>query len=91
MLIKPNQIGTISETLDAISFAHENNLNTIISHRSGDTEDSFIADLAIGTQATQIKSGAPARSERTAKYNRISEIIAQNKNTNYLGLKAMKI
>lgn len=91
VLIKPNQIGTISETLDAISFAHENNLNTIISHRSGDTEDSFIADLAIGTQATQIKSGAPARSERTAKYNRISEIIAQNKNTNYLGLKAMKI
>ena len=91
VLIKPNQIGTISETLDAINFAHENNLNTIISHRSGDTEDSFIADLAIGTQATQIKSGAPARSERTAKYNRISEIIAQNKNTNYLGLKAMKI
>ena len=91
VLIKPNQIGTISETLDAINFAHENNLNTIISHRSGDTEDSFIADLAIGTQATQIKSGAPTRSERTAKYNRISEIIAQNKNTNYLGLKAMKI
>ena len=91
VLIKPNQVGTISETLNAIKFAHKNNLNTIISHRSGDTEDSFIADLAIGTQATQIKSGAPARSERTAKYNRISEIIAQNKNTNYLGLKAMKI
>ena len=91
VLIKPNQVGTISETLNAINFAHDNNLNTIISHRSGDTEDSFIADLAIGTQATQIKSGAPARSERTAKYNRISEIIAQNKNTNYLGLKAMKI
>ena len=91
VLIKPNQVGTISETLNAINFAHDNNLNTIISHRSGDTEDSFIADLAIGTQATQLKSGAPARSERTAKYNRISEIITQNKNTNYLGLKAMKI
>jgi len=91
VLIKPNQIGTISETLNAINFAHKNKLNTIISHRSGDTEDSFIADLAIGTQATQLKSGAPARSERTAKYNRISEIISQNKNINYLGFQAMKI
>ena len=91
VLIKPNQVGTISETLNAINFAHKNNLNTIISHRSGDTEDSFIADLAIGTQSTQLKSGAPARSERTAKYNRISEIIAQNKSINYLGLQAMKI
>ena len=91
VLIKPNQVGTISETLNTINFAHKNNLNTIISHRSGDTEDSFIADLAIGTQSTQLKSGAPARSERTAKYNRISEIISQNKNINYLGLRAMKI
>ena len=91
VLIKPNQIGTISETLNAINFAHKNKLNTIISHRSGDTEDSFIADLAIGTQATQLKSGAPARSERTAKYNRISEIISQNKKINYLGFQAMKI
>jgi len=91
VLIKPNQVGTISETLNTINFAHKNNLNTIISHRSGDTEDSFIADLAVGTQSTQLKSGAPARSERTAKYNRISEIISQNKNINYLGLRAMKI
>ena len=91
VLIKPNQVGTISETLNAINFAHDNNLNTIISHRSGDTEDSFIADLAIGTQATQLKSGAPARSERTAKYNRISEIISQNKKIQYLGFQAMKI
>ena len=91
VLIKPNQVGTISETLNAIKFAHKNNLNTIISHRSGDTEDSFIADLAIGTQATQLKSGAPARSERTAKYNRISEIISQNKKIKYLGFQAMKI
>ena len=91
VLIKPNQVGTISETLNAIKFAHKNNLNTIISHRSGDTEDSFIADLAIGTQATQLKSGAPARSERTAKYNRISEIISQNKKIQYLGFEAMKI
>ena len=91
VLIKPNQVGTISETLNAIKFAHKNNLNTIISHRSGDTEDSFIADLAIGTQATQLKSGAPARSERTAKYNRISEIIYKNKKIQYLGFQAMKI
>tara|TARA_Y100000590_G_scaffold258114_1_gene289795 strand:- start:55 stop:1338 length:1284 start_codon:yes stop_codon:yes gene_type:complete len=91
VLIKPNQVGTVSETLDAINFAHKNNLNTIISHRSGDTEDSFIADLSIGTQATQLKSGAPSRSERTAKYNRISEIISQNNKMNYLGIKAMKI
>ena len=91
VLIKPNQVGTISETLNAIKFAHKNNLNTIISHRAGDTEDSFIADLAIGTQATQLKSGAPARSERTAKYNRISEIISQNKKIQYLGFQAMKI
>ena len=91
VLIKPNQVGTVSETLDAINFAHKNNLNTIISHRSGDTEDSFIADLSIGTEATQLKSGAPSRSERTAKYNRISEIISQNNKMNYLGIKAMKI
>ena len=83
--------GYFESKQNAINFAHKNNLNTIISHRSGDTEDSFIADLAMGTQSTQLKSGAPARSERTAKYNRISEIIAQNKSINYLGLQAMKI
>ena len=71
IIIKPNQIGTITETLQAIKLCKENNLNTIISHRSGETEDSFIADIAIGASAGQIKSGGPCRSERLAKYNRI--------------------
>lgn len=74
ILIKPNQIGTISETLDVIKFAQKNNINTIISHRSGETEDTFIADLAIGVGAGQIKTGSLSRSERIAKYNRILEI-----------------
>jgi len=64
-------------------------MNTIISHRSGDTEDSFIADLAVGTKSTQIKSGAPSRSERTSKYNRISEIQMLDKNIKYIGEKSI--
>jgi enolase len=74
VLIKPNQIGTLTETLDAISLAHNNNLTTMISHRSGDTIDTFIADLAVGVYAGYIKSGAPARAERVSKYNRLLEI-----------------
>lgn len=74
ILIKPNQIGTISETIQTIKLAHNNNIKTIISHRSGDTEDDFIADLAIGTSSKQIKTGSLSRSERVAKYNRILEI-----------------
>ena len=74
ILIKPNQIGTLSETLEVISMAKKANLNTIISHRSGDTEDTFIADLAVGTMSSQIKTGSLARSERVAKYNRILRI-----------------
>lgn len=74
VLIKPNQIGTLTETLDAIRLAHNNNLTTMISHRSGDTIDTFIADLAVGVSATYIKSGAPARAERVSKYNRLLEI-----------------
>ena len=71
ILIKPNQIGTISETLESISLAKSNNLATIISHRSGDSEDTFIADLAVATMSSQIKTGSLARSERVAKYNRL--------------------
>lgn len=71
ILIKPNQIGTLSETLKVIKLAQENGYATVVSHRSGDTEDSFIADLAVGVSAGQIKTGAPCRSERTAKYNRL--------------------
>ncbi len=70
-IIKPNQIGTITETLQAISLCKNQNMNTIVSHRSLDTEDTFIADLVVGTSAGQIKAGAPCRSERMAKYNRL--------------------
>ena len=74
ILIKPNQIGTVSETLDTINMAHKSGLNIIISHRSGDSEDTFIADLAVATNASQIKTGSLARSERVAKYNRLLRI-----------------
>jgi enolase len=77
ILIKVNQIGTLTETLNVIELAKKNNFSTIISHRSGDTEDTFIADLAVGTQSTQIKTGSLARSERVAKYNRLIRIEEQ--------------
>ena len=77
ILIKVNQIGTLTETLDVIDLAKKNNFSTIISHRSGDTEDTFIADLAVATQSTQIKTGSLARSERVAKYNRLLRIEEQ--------------
>lgn len=76
VLIKPNQIGTLSETLNAIALAQQGGYNTVISHRSGDTEDTFIADLAVAVNAGQIKTGAPCRGERIAKYNRLIEIEA---------------
>ena len=71
ILVKLNQVGTLSETMQAISLAKNSGFKTIISHRSGETEDSFIADLAVAVDAGQIKTGAPARSDRTAKYNRL--------------------
>lgn len=71
ILIKPNQIGTLSQTLGVIKYAQKNGYKTIVSHRSGDTEDSFIADIAVGMNSGQIKTGAPQRAERTAKYNRL--------------------
>jgi len=74
VLIKPNQIGSLTETFEAIRLARENGYKIMISHRSGETEDDFIADLAVGVQAEQIKAGAPARGERVAKYNRLLEI-----------------
>jgi len=74
ILIKPNQIGTVSETLEAIKLAQDNNFATIISHRSGDSEDTFIADLAVATNSSQIKTGSLARSERVSKYNRLLRI-----------------
>jgi enolase len=74
ILIKPNQIGTLTETLEVINLAHKNGYKTIVSHRSGDSEDTFIADLSVGTGASQIKTGSLARSERVAKYNRLLRI-----------------
>jgi enolase len=74
ILIKVNQIGTLSETLDAVSLADNNNYTSVMSHRSGETEDSTIADLAVATNCGQIKTGAPARSDRVAKYNQLLRI-----------------
>jgi enolase len=74
ILVKVNQIGTLSETLDAISLAGRHGYTAIISHRSGETEDTTIADLAVATNAGQIKTGAPSRSDRVAKYNRLLRI-----------------
>jgi enolase len=74
ILIKVNQIGTLSETLDTINLAHRSGYRCMISHRSGETEDTFIADLAVATSAGQIKTGAPCRSERVAKYNQLLRI-----------------
>ena len=71
ILIKINQIGSLSETLETIKLAKDNNYNCIISHRSGETEDNFISDLVVGTGLGQIKTGAPSRSDRTSKYNRL--------------------
>ena len=74
ILIKPNQIGTIPETLDAVELAKRNGYTTVISHRSGETEDTTIADIAVATNAGQIKTGAPCRTDRVAKYNRLLNI-----------------
>ncbi|WP_404442571.1 phosphopyruvate hydratase [Microbacterium marinum] len=74
LLVKVNQIGTLSETLDAIDLAHRSGYTTMLSHRSGETEDTTIADLAVAVNSGQIKSGAPARSERVAKYNQLLRI-----------------
>ena len=74
ILIKLNQIGTLSETLETIAMAHDAGYRAVISHRSGETEDTTIADLAVATGAGQIKTGAPARSERVAKYNQLLRI-----------------
>ncbi len=74
ILIKPNQIGTLSETLDVIEMAKKAGYRTVISHRSGETEDTTIADIAVGTNAGQIKTGAPSRTDRVAKYNQLVRI-----------------
>jgi enolase len=74
VLIKVNQIGSLTETLDTIEMAKRAGWTAVVSHRSGETEDTFIADLVVATNAGQIKTGAPARSERVAKYNQLLRI-----------------
>ena len=86
ILIKLNQIGTLSETLSAIRMAHDNGYSVVVSHRSGETEDTFIADLAVATGAGQIKAGSLSRSERVAKYNRLLRIESSLNDSRYLGM-----
>ena len=89
ILIKVNQIGTLTETLNAISMAHGAGYTSIVSHRSGETEDTFIADLAVATNCGQIKTGSASRSDRMAKYNQLIRIEQKlGSAAKYLGLKA---
>src|SRR5271167_2146324 len=90
ILIKLNQIGSVSETIDAINLARENSYTTVISHRSGETEDTFIADLAVATGAGQIKTGSASRTDRIAKYNQLLRIEEElGPAARFLGLKAL--
>lgn len=92
VLIKPNQIGTLSETLDAIKFSKSNGYTTVISHRSGETEDTFIADLSVGVNSGLIKTGSLSRGERIAKYNRLLKIEEiRGSSATFLGLSAFNI
>lgn len=91
VLIKLNQIGSVTETLNAIHMAHKTGWSAVVSHRSGETEDAFIADLVVGTDSGQIKTGAPARSDRNAKYNQLIRIEeALGKKARYLGPKILR-
>lgn len=91
ILIKLNQIGTVTETLNCIALAQKNGFNTVISHRSGETEDTFIADLVVATNGGQIKSGAPSRGERVAKYNQLLRIEYElEKSATFAGAKIFK-
>ena len=91
ILIKPNQIGTLSETLETIFMAQKNNYSTIISHRSGETEDTFISDLAVGVNAGLIKCGSLSRTDRVCKYNRLLKIEKElGQNARYMGIRAFK-
>ena len=90
ILIKLNQIGTLSETIDTINLAKKNNFSTIISHRSGETEDTFISDLAVGINSGQIKTGSLSRTERVAKYNQLLRIEDRNKSIKFSGKESIK-
>ncbi len=75
--MKVNQIGTLTETFEAVKLAHKNKYTAVLSHRSGETEDTTIADISVATNCGQIKTGAPCRSDRTAKYNQLIRIAEQ--------------
>ncbi len=90
ILIKLNQIGTLSETINTINLAKKNNFSTIISHRSGETEDTFISDLSVGIDSGQIKTGSLSRSERVAKYNQLLRIEDRNKSIKFSGKESIK-
>jgi enolase len=90
VLIKPNQIGSVSETMKTVRLAQRNRYNCIMSHRSGESEDAFIADFAVALNCGQIKTGSTSRGERTAKYNRILEIEAELGTVEYLGISPFK-
>jgi enolase len=92
ILIKPNQIGTLTETLDAIDMAARAGYASVVSHRSGETEDATIADIAVGTAATQIKTGSLCRSDRMAKYNQLLRIERRlGSRARYLGTNAFPV
>jgi enolase len=91
ILIKPNQIGTLTETLAAIHMADQAHYASVVSHRSGETEDSTIADIAVATAATQIKTGSLSRSDRMAKYNQLLRIEAQLGKVRYAGRDAFPV
>jgi enolase len=92
ILVKVNQIGTLTETLEAISVAREARYSIVISHRSGETEDATIADLAVATEAGQIKTGSASRGERTAKYNQLLRIEEElGRRATYAGRKAFAV
>jgi enolase len=92
ILIKPNQIGTLTETLEAIEMAGRAGYSAVVSHRSGETEDSTIADIAVATTATQIKTGSMSRSDRIAKYNQLLRIEAElGARATYAGREAFPI
>lgn len=90
ILIKPNQIGTVSETMQTVRLAQRNNYRCVMSHRSGESEDAFIADFAIALNTGEIKTGSTARSERIAKYNRLLQIESELAHTEYLGRELFK-
>ena len=91
LLLKVNQIGTLSEAMDAALLCRKNRMGVVVSHRSGETEDASIADIAVGLGCGQIKTGAPARAERTAKYNRLLQIEEELPSGSFAGAKGLAL